>query len=67
MTGLYPDVFDIRWIYPFSMLSILGGGAIGYAAMSYLVAGSITSADNRYVRAEVAAFYSVSCVCSHAS
>lgn len=45
--GLNPQIFDVRWIYASSFMTIIGGGGATYGAMRYVIAASLVSAKNR--------------------
>ncbi len=43
-----PFTFDLRYIWLCAALNFVGGGAVGYEAMQYTVANSISTENNRY-------------------
>lgn len=45
----FPGVFDLRWIWGCAALgAIVGGGNIGWQALSYTVCNMIATKNNRY-------------------
>jgi hypothetical protein len=49
LTGAYPEILDVQWIYLCASMSVFGGGAMGQIAMQFAMAGTITTKQNRYV------------------
>jgi hypothetical protein len=47
--ALNPDKFDVRYVWLCTLFNFIGGGPIGYEAMQYTVANSITTESNRQV------------------
>ncbi|XWW96069.1 hypothetical protein V2A60_004039 [Cordyceps javanica] len=44
---LNPQIFDVRWIYASSCMTLIGGGGATYSAMRFLVGASLVSEKNR--------------------
>ncbi|EGX95999.1 Major facilitator superfamily transporter [Cordyceps militaris CM01] len=44
---LNPHIFNVRWIYASSCMTLIGGGGATYAAMRFLVGASLVSEKNR--------------------
>ncbi|KGQ08184.1 hypothetical protein BBAD15_g6490 [Beauveria bassiana D1-5] len=44
---LNPQLFNVRWIYASSCMTLIGGGGATYSAMRFLVGASLVSEKNR--------------------
>ncbi|KAJ6790060.1 hypothetical protein PWT90_03971 [Aphanocladium album] len=44
---LNPQIFNVRWIYASSCMTLIGGGGSTWSAMRYLVGASLVSEKNR--------------------
>ncbi|OAA72852.1 Major facilitator superfamily transporter [Akanthomyces lecanii RCEF 1005] len=44
---LNPQIFNVRWIYASSCMTLIGGGGATWAAMRFLVTASLVSEKNR--------------------
>ncbi|OAA54664.1 Major facilitator superfamily transporter [Cordyceps fumosorosea ARSEF 2679] len=44
---LNPQIFNVRWIYASSCMTLIGGGGATYVAMRYLVGASLVDEKNR--------------------